>query len=214
MGLRSLSTGAKEIIQKWLYFSGDCDRETWWRALALSVVGIYLSILIYGRGLSFWLKRPDPYFTAISALLLFLSIWLIIAAAVRRSNTLSLPKKFHWLLIVTPIWIILLGTLTSSSHGGRKGKLHKLMTSSSGIKFILLISILSITALNFSTIIQTDTTTKNRNAAKVPSTRECVELGIDYYKEIGSYPLLSSGKDARTEVNERCRRSSLAFGRP
>ena len=43
----------------------------------------------------------------------------------------------------------------------------------------------------------------------------CVERGVSYYKEIGSYPTLTAapntGRDADTVVLERCRRSFRAF---
>lgn len=40
----------------------------------------------------------------------------------------------------------------------------------------------------------------------------CYRKGITYYREIGSYPSLSDGRDANTVIGERCARSKLAFG--
>lgn len=40
----------------------------------------------------------------------------------------------------------------------------------------------------------------------------CYRKGITYYREIGSYPNLSDGRDANTVIGERCARSKLAFG--
>jgi hypothetical protein len=40
---------------------------------------------------------------------------------------------------------------------------------------------------------------------------QCVELGVDYYRRIGSFPRLSDGRDARGVANERCGRSISAF---
>jgi len=44
---------------------------------------------------------------------------------------------------------------------------------------------------------------------------ECVQNGIAYYKEIGSYPTLTSpqyaGRSAEDVAREKCSRSSLAF---
>jgi hypothetical protein len=39
----------------------------------------------------------------------------------------------------------------------------------------------------------------------------CVEQGVAYFKEIGSYPYLSTGRDARSVAVERCSRTSGAF---
>lgn len=39
----------------------------------------------------------------------------------------------------------------------------------------------------------------------------CVERGVTYYREIGSYPTLSDGRDARRVAEERCRRTTTAF---
>ncbi|WP_286383410.1 MULTISPECIES: hypothetical protein [unclassified Acinetobacter] len=41
---------------------------------------------------------------------------------------------------------------------------------------------------------------------------KCVENGVQYFKDIGSYPRLSDGKHAENVVRERCNRSSVAFG--
>ncbi len=212
MAFRSALAGAKEFIKKWFYFSGNCDRETWWRSLSLSIVGIYLSIRIYFSGLSFWLKKPDPYLTTISAIIFCASIWIVASSATRRSRSLSLPWKFHWLIIIAPVWAILLGTMSKSDKG--EGKFYKYITSSMGIKSAFFISTLSVFLFYFLSTEKYEFATKNGNPSNLPTIRECTELGIDYYKEIGSYPLMSSGKDAKSEVNERCRRSALAFGRP
>jgi len=47
----------------------------------------------------------------------------------------------------------------------------------------------------------------------IPSYSACVSKGVSYYKEMGSYPTLSTGEDALTKVRDNCGRSSLAFGR-
>ena len=49
-------------------------------------------------------------------------------------------------------------------------------------------------------------------ASGTPNFAECVELGVKYYKEIGSYPKLSTGEDALQKVQAMCKRSPLAFG--
>lgn len=41
----------------------------------------------------------------------------------------------------------------------------------------------------------------------------CRYKGQDYFKEIGSWPRLSDGRDAEQVVRERCARSVQAFGR-
>ena len=41
---------------------------------------------------------------------------------------------------------------------------------------------------------------------------KCVVNGVQYFKDIGSYPKLSDGKHAENVVRERCNRSSVAFG--
>lgn len=47
-----------------------------------------------------------------------------------------------------------------------------------------------------------------RNAAAIS---ECVDRGIVYFNEIGSYPRLSDGRSASSVARERCERSSSAF---
>ena len=39
----------------------------------------------------------------------------------------------------------------------------------------------------------------------------CVQRGIAYYKEIGSYPKLSDGRLASEVVADRCARTTTAF---
>lgn len=59
-----------------------------------------------------------------------------------------------------------------------------------------------------------DGTSMSRDAEGVPSYSACISKGIAYYKEIGSYPLLSTGEDARKKIEGMCRRSNgMAFGR-
>jgi hypothetical protein len=40
---------------------------------------------------------------------------------------------------------------------------------------------------------------------------DCVSRGISYFREIGSYPTLSDGRDAVTVATERCSRTAGAF---
>ena len=49
----------------------------------------------------------------------------------------------------------------------------------------------------------------NKNSSS--SSNNCVEKGIEYYKEIGSFPRLSDGREAANVVKERCGRSPVAF---
>jgi hypothetical protein len=51
----------------------------------------------------------------------------------------------------------------------------------------------------------------NLESIPVRNYRECVRLGVEYFKDIGSYPLLSNGHHAEEEAVERCRRSVRAF---
>ncbi|RYD86049.1 MAG: hypothetical protein EOP84_00310 [Verrucomicrobiaceae bacterium] len=39
----------------------------------------------------------------------------------------------------------------------------------------------------------------------------CVKRGVEYFKEIGSYPRLSDGRDAAKVADERCGRTLTAF---
>lgn len=44
---------------------------------------------------------------------------------------------------------------------------------------------------------------------------KCVDRGVYYYKEIGSFPRLSDGRDAEQVAKERCERSNnVAFPEP
>lgn len=40
----------------------------------------------------------------------------------------------------------------------------------------------------------------------------CYRKGITYYREIGSYPTLSDGRDANRLIGEMCANSKIAFG--
>lgn len=55
----------------------------------------------------------------------------------------------------------------------------------------------------------------NADATKASAVSSCVENGIAYYKEIGSYPTLTSagmeGRRAEEVAAEKCSRSTLAF---
>lgn len=55
----------------------------------------------------------------------------------------------------------------------------------------------------------------NRDGSRTPTVDACVENGIAYYKEIGSYPTLTSaglaGQRAEDVAAEKCSRSQLAF---
>ena len=44
-----------------------------------------------------------------------------------------------------------------------------------------------------------------------PGYSTCVQRGTKYYKEIGSYPVLSSGEDAEVKVRQMCSNSGFAF---
>lgn len=48
--------------------------------------------------------------------------------------------------------------------------------------------------------------------ANVKSDKDkCIDRGIAYFKDIGSWPTLSSGRDAETVAQERCSRTTGAF---
>ncbi len=55
----------------------------------------------------------------------------------------------------------------------------------------------------------------NPSMADDPAIEACVKRGIDYFKEIGSYPTLSSapnkGRKAEEVARERCERTTTAF---
>ena len=53
---------------------------------------------------------------------------------------------------------------------------------------------------------------KANEAASVQTDRgECVRKGVAYFKEIGSFPTLSDGRDATEVALERCERTPGAF---
>lgn len=51
----------------------------------------------------------------------------------------------------------------------------------------------------------------SRGADGETAVRECIANGVAYFKEIGSYPTLSDGRDAEAVAAERCRRAPTAF---
>lgn len=40
---------------------------------------------------------------------------------------------------------------------------------------------------------------------------QCIDRGEEYFKNIGSFPMLSTGEDARATAVKRCNRSNTAF---
>lgn len=52
-------------------------------------------------------------------------------------------------------------------------------------------------------------------SGKAEEVNACVERGVEYFKEIGSYPTLSSapneGRNAEDVARERCNRTTTAF---
>jgi len=59
-----------------------------------------------------------------------------------------------------------------------------------------------------------DRTTADRNekAAQQAEFQACVDRGVAYFKEMGSYPYLQSdGRKADVVADERCRRTLTAF---
>ena len=53
---------------------------------------------------------------------------------------------------------------------------------------------------------------RTRSNSDQSSIRECQRRGVAYFKEIGSYPLLSDGRLAAEVAADRCSRSLAAFG--
>lgn len=47
---------------------------------------------------------------------------------------------------------------------------------------------------------------------KKSSFNECVEKGVQYYKDVDMYPKLPSGEIADTKVKSMCSNSRVAFG--
>ena len=41
--------------------------------------------------------------------------------------------------------------------------------------------------------------------------KACIERGVAYFKEIGSFPTLSDGRSAIKVARERCQRTTTAF---
>lgn len=48
-------------------------------------------------------------------------------------------------------------------------------------------------------------------AERAPEVVRCADRGVRYFKEIGSYPYLTDGRDAMTVSRERCARTLTAF---
>lgn len=51
-----------------------------------------------------------------------------------------------------------------------------------------------------------------QKSSKLTPYDQCVENGVEYFKEIQSYPKLSDGRDSENVARDRCRRSLQAFG--
>jgi hypothetical protein len=52
---------------------------------------------------------------------------------------------------------------------------------------------------------------QSKPRSKSSGITNCVEKGVAYFKDIGSYPNLSTGRDARSVALERCSRTTKAF---
>lgn len=218
IGLRDVSYKMKTVSEL-----PNITRATWWSAFVLMTVGIYTARWVHESGLSFWLKRADLTYTAGAILIALVAFSVFVVGCVGRLKDMNASVTAAKVLFLFPVWLILMGTVPSASSENPEPLLRFWRSAkrvSVGVGALVLVA-----AVVFGFATRTPSTTEGTvaeatestpvdNASDLPTTRECVELGINYYKDIGSYPSLSSGKDARTEVNERCRRSALAFGKP
>ncbi len=58
----------------------------------------------------------------------------------------------------------------------------------------------------------TEPTPSTKETVSTPSYSDCLSKGITYYKELGSYPYLSTGEDASKKVEGMCNRTGgMAF---
>ena len=46
---------------------------------------------------------------------------------------------------------------------------------------------------------------------KIKEIQNCVRLGVQYFKALGSYPLLTNGKDANEEARRKCEINPKVF---
>lgn len=218
IGLREVSYPMKTVSDV-----PNVTRATWWITFILMGGGMYTARWVYESGLSFWLKRADLTYTAGAILIALVAFSVFVVGCVGRLKDMNSSVTAAKVLFLFPVWLILMGTVPSASSENPEPLLRFWRSAKRvlvGVGALVLVA-----AIVFGFATKTPSTTEGTvaeaaestpvdNASDMPTTRECVELGINYYKDIGSYPSLSSGKDARTEVNERCRRSALAFGMP
>jgi len=204
------------------YVSG---RGGWWATLALAILGCTLARYIHLSNLSFWMRRPDVVATGSALAIAAVSFGTFLVVSARRATEIgSSPKALltNFLIIPIPFWIAALGFLPSRTEGSPSpiGALLRRLTFVGGIALAVgavtlggyyYFGISAIVSKPRSMVTQ-DMPDTTRDA--MPSFLDCYDNGIAYFKEIDSYPRLrSTGEYVPDVVQERCRRSKLAFGR-
>ena len=196
----------------------------WWASFAVATVGLLSARYIYLSSLSFWLKRPDAVATAAAIAIAAVCLGAFIMMSARRATEIgSSPKALLTTLLVLPIpfWILALGSLPEKTEANPfpLGILLRRLKLTVGIALVVGAVTLAayyhlgnrdIKGYSSSGVKQNAPTTEQQ---LVPSLSECYDKGIAYFKEIGSYPRLSStGEFVPDVVEDRCQRSRLAFG--
>ena len=80
-----------------------------------------------------------------------------------------------------------------------------------GCLFAIAVSLLLLSAIVFIVLIVPSSSKSESGADGSTSLNNCIARGIDYYREIGSYPYLTDGRKAESVARERCGRTPSAF---
>lgn len=190
----------------------------------VALLGLFLSRQIYLSNLSFWMKEPDAQATAWSVLIAALCLGAFLAMSIRRATEIGTrPKLLLTCLLILPIpfWVAALGLLPNKSERSPS----PFQDFNRRLKFLVgLTAIIGVSALVAFTVLTTRRGTSVQSSGsgsssaaisenRIPTSVDCYHNGIAYYKEIGSYPRLSTGERASSVAMDKCSRSVLAFGR-
>ena len=195
----------------------------WWAAFALAIFGLIAAGYIYDSNLSLWLRRPDALATAIAISIAAVCVGAFIFMSARRASEIgSSPKALLTCLFILPIpfWIVVLGFLPTQSEKTPFPLTVFLRRLKFAVGITAAVGAVTLAAYYFLGNLEiagnpVGSAKQNGTGAEqkiIPSFSECYKNGIAYFKEIDSYPRLSTGENVVDVVEERCQRSRLAFG--
>lgn len=104
----------KTFLLSWLL--RPIDRVRWLVALMILFGAILLAAIVYEAGLSNFLRRPDRVNTLMSFLIAFFGVVFFVLASYKRGLSIGAGRRFHWLFLIIPIWLVSLATVPPANE--------------------------------------------------------------------------------------------------